>query len=122
MRSVSIGTPAASSSRRSDCGEKRAGFTLIEALVAMALVLAFVATLGSYLFHAQLWTSASAGWRRRFFCVQSLLRRSIVPNWQTRRAAVNSTAFTGELSRRRSQLMQQPPEPDRGRPTASPQA
>jgi len=53
MRSVSIGTPAASSSRRSDCGEKRAGFTLIEALVAMALVLAFVATLGPYLFHAR---------------------------------------------------------------------
>ena len=53
MRSASIGTPAASSSSRCDCGDKRAGFTLIEALVAMALVLAFVATLGPYLFHAR---------------------------------------------------------------------
>ena len=52
MRSESIGTPAASSSRRCNC-DKRAGFTLIEALVAMALFLAFVATLGPYLFHAR---------------------------------------------------------------------
>jgi prepilin-type N-terminal cleavage/methylation domain-containing protein len=53
MRSVSIGTPAALSSRRCESGDKRAGFTLIEALVAMALVLVFVATLGPYLFHAR---------------------------------------------------------------------
>jgi prepilin-type N-terminal cleavage/methylation domain-containing protein len=53
MKSASIGIPAASSSRRCDRGDKRAGFTLIEALVAMALVLAFVATLGPYLFHAR---------------------------------------------------------------------
>ena len=53
MRSASIGTPAAFSSSRCDCGDKRAGFTLIEALVAMALVLAFVAALGPYLFHAR---------------------------------------------------------------------
>jgi prepilin-type N-terminal cleavage/methylation domain-containing protein len=53
MRSVSIGTPVASLSSRCDCGDKRAGFTLIEALVAMALVLAFVATLGPYLFHTR---------------------------------------------------------------------
>jgi prepilin-type N-terminal cleavage/methylation domain-containing protein len=53
MKSLSTGTPAAFSSSRSDCGDKRAGFTLIEALVAMALVLAFVATLGPFLFHAR---------------------------------------------------------------------
>ena len=52
MRSVSTGTPAACLSSRCDC-DKRAGFTLIEALVAMALLLAFVATLGPYLFHAR---------------------------------------------------------------------
>jgi prepilin-type N-terminal cleavage/methylation domain-containing protein len=51
MRCVSIGTPAASLSNRCDCGDKRAGFTLIEALVAMALVLTFIATLGPFLFH-----------------------------------------------------------------------
>lgn len=53
MRSVSIGIPAASSSSRHNCGDKHAGFTLIEALVAMALILAFVATLGPYLFHTR---------------------------------------------------------------------
>ena len=53
MRSVSTGIPAACSSRRCDRGDKRAGFTLIEALVAMALVLAFVGVLGPYLFHAR---------------------------------------------------------------------
>ena len=53
MKSVSTGTPAAFSSSRCDCGNKRAGFTLIEALVALALVLAFVATLGPLLFHAR---------------------------------------------------------------------
>jgi prepilin-type N-terminal cleavage/methylation domain-containing protein len=53
MRCASIGTPAVSASSRCDCGDKRAGFTLIEALVAMALVLTFVATLGPLLFHAR---------------------------------------------------------------------
>jgi prepilin-type N-terminal cleavage/methylation domain-containing protein len=53
MRSVSTGTSAAFSSSRCDCDDKRAGFTLIEALVALALVLTFVATLGPYLFHAR---------------------------------------------------------------------
>jgi prepilin-type N-terminal cleavage/methylation domain-containing protein len=53
MKSASIGTPAASSSSRCEFGDNRSGFTLIEALVAMALVLAFVATLGPYLFHAR---------------------------------------------------------------------
>ena len=52
MRSVSTGTPAACSSSRCD-RDKRAGFTLIEALVAMALLLAFVGALGPYLFHAR---------------------------------------------------------------------
>jgi prepilin-type N-terminal cleavage/methylation domain-containing protein len=52
MRSVSTGTPAACASSRCDC-DRRAGFTLIEALVAMALLLAFVATLGPYLFQAR---------------------------------------------------------------------
>lgn len=52
MTSASTGTPAVFSSSRCD-GDKRAGFTLIEALVGLALVLAFVAVLGPYLFHAR---------------------------------------------------------------------
>lgn len=53
MRSASIGTPAACSSRSADCRAKRSGFTLLEALVALALVAAFFATLAPFLFHAR---------------------------------------------------------------------
>lgn len=52
MRSASIGSPAASSST-SDRRNKRGGFTLLEALVALALVAAFFATLAPFLFHAR---------------------------------------------------------------------
>jgi Tfp pilus assembly protein PilV len=53
MKFESTGTPAASRWKRFKSGEKRAGFTLLEALVALALVLAFVATLGPYLFYSR---------------------------------------------------------------------
>ena len=52
MKFGSIGTPAASSSSR-DRGAGRRGFTLLEALVALALVSAFFATLAPFLFHAR---------------------------------------------------------------------
>ena len=53
MKFGSIGTPAASPSRPRDRRKNCAGFTLFEALVALALVLAFVEVLGPYLFHAR---------------------------------------------------------------------
>jgi hypothetical protein len=53
MKFVSIGTPAASPSKADDAGNNCAGFTLFEALVALALVLAFVEVLSPYLFHAR---------------------------------------------------------------------
>jgi hypothetical protein len=53
MKFASIGTPAASPSRPGDPVNNRAGFTLFEALVALALVLAFVEVLGPHLFHAR---------------------------------------------------------------------
>jgi hypothetical protein len=46
MKSASIGTRAALPSRRSNGAERRAGFTLIEALVSLSLLLAFAAVLG----------------------------------------------------------------------------
>jgi prepilin-type N-terminal cleavage/methylation domain-containing protein len=52
MKSASIGTPAVSRSRRDD-GKGQAGFTLLEALVALALVLAFASVLGPHLSQAR---------------------------------------------------------------------
>jgi type II secretory pathway pseudopilin PulG len=53
MKFESTGTPAASPWRRFKRGDKRGGFTLLEALVALTLVLAFVGTLGPYLFYSR---------------------------------------------------------------------
>ena len=53
MRSESIGTPAAFSSSCCGQGDKRSGFTLLEALVALTLLLMFVSVLVPYLFHAR---------------------------------------------------------------------
>lgn len=53
MKSASIGTPAASPSRSSDSDSRRRGFTLLEALVALALVAAFFATLAPFLYHSR---------------------------------------------------------------------
>jgi type II secretory pathway pseudopilin PulG len=70
MRSVSIGSRAASRSIAADSTGKRGGFTLLEALVALALILAFSAALGPYLFQArQIMTNAE-----RRVAAQVLLR------------------------------------------------
>lgn len=53
MKFGSIGTRVASLLFRRKSNQGRAGFTLLEALVALALVLAFAAALGPYLFHAR---------------------------------------------------------------------
>jgi prepilin-type N-terminal cleavage/methylation domain-containing protein len=53
MKFVSTGLPAASRSRSTDDERKRGGFTLLEALVALALILAFASALGPYLFQAR---------------------------------------------------------------------
>ena len=69
MRCASIGTRAVSRLFR-NCARTSAGFTLLEALVALALILAFAATLGPYLFHAR---RVMAGADRRI-AAQVLLR------------------------------------------------
>jgi hypothetical protein len=53
MKFASIGTRAASPSRPGSPRKNCAGFTLFEALVALALILAFVEVLGPHLFHAR---------------------------------------------------------------------
>jgi prepilin-type N-terminal cleavage/methylation domain-containing protein len=52
MKSASTGIRVALRLLRK-AAHKRAGFTLIEALVALALVLSFAAVLGPYMFHAR---------------------------------------------------------------------
>jgi prepilin-type N-terminal cleavage/methylation domain-containing protein len=52
MRSASTGIPVALRLLRK-ATRKRSGFTLLEALVALALVLAFAAALGPYMFQAR---------------------------------------------------------------------
>jgi len=60
MSFVSFGIPVArSSARRRD--RRRSGFTLLEALVALTLVLAFAAVLGPFLFHARRITANADG-------------------------------------------------------------
>src|SRR3984957_20828972 len=53
MKFVSTGTPAASRSDRDDRGDRQAGFTLLEALVALALILAFASAVGPLLSQAR---------------------------------------------------------------------
>lgn len=53
MKFASIGSPAASRSHPNDGDHGQAGFSLLEALVALALILAFAAVLGPHLSQAR---------------------------------------------------------------------
>ena len=53
MKFVSTGTLVASRSGRDDRRDRQAGFTLLEALVALALVLAFASAVGPHLSQAR---------------------------------------------------------------------
>ena len=53
MKFASTGTPAASRSRPDDRDDGQAGFTLLEALVALALILGFAGVLGPHLSQAR---------------------------------------------------------------------
>ena len=53
MRSASIGTRAGSRSLSPDLKVREGGFTLLEALVALALILAFAAAVVPFLFQAR---------------------------------------------------------------------
>jgi type II secretory pathway pseudopilin PulG len=53
MKFASTGTPAASRSCHDDRNDGQAGFTLLEALVSLALILAFAGVLGPHLSQAR---------------------------------------------------------------------
>jgi general secretion pathway protein I len=73
MRSASIGTRAGLPSLLRKRDGNRAGFTLLEALVAFALITAFVAALGPHLFHARRLMSAADGRISAQLLLRSLL-------------------------------------------------
>jgi prepilin-type N-terminal cleavage/methylation domain-containing protein len=94
MKSASTGSPEASQSTNADPNAKRAGFTLLEALVAMALILAFAAVLGPYLYQArQIMTNAE-----RRVAAQILLRTLLeAPFDRSHLAHASRTGETGGL-------------------------
>jgi prepilin-type N-terminal cleavage/methylation domain-containing protein len=91
MKSASIGTPAASPSKRVDPDESRSGFTLLEALVALALILGFAAVLGPYLFQARRIIANSGG-----RVAAQVLLRTLVDAPFDRSRLVNASARDGE--------------------------
>ncbi|MGB9188194.1 MAG: type II secretion system protein [Methylovirgula sp.] len=73
MRSASIGILAASPSERNEGKRRQAGFTLVEALVALSLVLAFAVALGPLLFQARRILMQGDGEIRAQLLLRSLL-------------------------------------------------
>jgi hypothetical protein len=91
MKSASIGTPAALQSKRADPDRRRGGFTLLEALVALALILGFAAVLGPYLFQARRIIANSGG-----RVAAQVLLRTLVDAPFDRSRLVNASARDGE--------------------------
>src|SRR3979490_2735403 len=84
MKSASTGTPAASRSALDDRDGAQAGFTLLEALVSLALILAFAGVLGPNLSQARRIMAHADGRVAAQVLLRSLLDapfdRSTLPN------------------------------------------
>ena len=101
MKFASIGTPAASRLRR-DVSKGQAGFTLLEALVALALVLAFAAVLGPHLSQARRIMNHAEG----RVAAQVLLRSLLDAPFD--RTGLAKTARKGEASELRWHIVAEP--------------
>jgi prepilin-type N-terminal cleavage/methylation domain-containing protein len=94
MRFVSIGTPAALRLNSDSHSGRQAGFTLLEALVALALVLTFAAALAPHLFHAR----RIIGHADRRLAAQVLLRTLLdAPFDRTSLATASRDGTAGDL-------------------------
>jgi prepilin-type N-terminal cleavage/methylation domain-containing protein len=102
MKFASTGTPAASRSSRAEGGERRAGFTLLEALVALAVILAFASVLGPYLFHARRIVSGADG----RVAAQVLLRTLLDAPFD--RAGLANASRQGEMEGLRWRIVTEP--------------
>jgi prepilin-type N-terminal cleavage/methylation domain-containing protein len=101
MKFASIGTPAASRSHR-DVSKGQAGFTLLEALVALALVLAFAAVLGPHLSQARRIMSHAEG----RVAAQVLLRSLLDAPFD--RTGLANTSRKGEAGELRWRIVAEP--------------
>jgi prepilin-type N-terminal cleavage/methylation domain-containing protein len=102
MRSMSTGTTAVWRSICRDFAAARGGFTLIEALVAMALLLAFMSVLGPHLFYARRIGDAIDG----RIAAQTLLRALL--DAPVDRVALAKGPRDGETSRLRWMVTAEP--------------
>jgi prepilin-type N-terminal cleavage/methylation domain-containing protein len=102
MKSASTGTQAALQSRAGESDRGRGGFTLIEALVALALILAFAEVLGPYLFHSRR-IGVNAGGR---VAAQVLLRSLLDAPFD--RSQLAHASRSGEVAGLRWQIVTEP--------------
>jgi len=102
MRSASIGTPAASRLSSPDSERRQSGFTLLEALVALAVVLAFAAALGPVLSQGRRIMVNATG----RLAAQVLLRSLIQAPFQ--RAALTGPAREGKMAGLRWRVAAEP--------------
>jgi prepilin-type N-terminal cleavage/methylation domain-containing protein len=102
MKFVSTGTPAASQSDPDCRCDGRAGFTLLEALVALALVLAFAGAVGPQLSQARRIMAHAEG----RVAAQVLLRSLLDAPFD--RSALASTSREGKAGRLRWRIVTEP--------------
>src|SRR5579864_7472389 len=102
MKSASTGSRAALPSRPCESDSGRAGFTLIEALVALALILAFAEVLGPFLFHSRR-IAANADGR---VAAQILLRSLLDAPFD--RSQLANASRSGETAALRWQIVTEP--------------
>ena len=108
MKFVSTGTLVASRSGRDDRSDRQAGFTLLEALVALALVLAFASAVGPHLSQARRIMANAEG----RVAAQVLLRSLI--NAPFDRSSLASASQEGETSGLRWRVYTEPSAAVRG--------
>jgi prepilin-type N-terminal cleavage/methylation domain-containing protein len=101
MKFASIGTPVESQLRR-DGRKGQAGFTLLEALVALALILAFAAVLGPHLSQARRIMNHAEG----RVAAQVLLRSLLDAPFD--RSGLATTSRKGEASELRWRIVAEP--------------